>query len=94
MSRESGYQFTVVSGGASETVVKDINTTVKRVVFPGTFVGTLALHNSSSGTTADPVVTFGLPNKDEPTHVDLDIQFNDGLVYEATGTPLATIVWD
>ena len=90
-------QFTSVSGGVGTTVVKDFNTVLKRVVFGGTYVGTLNLHDASSaaGTTgSSQIISFGLPTTTIPNSVEIGVRCRNGLVYQATGTPVCTIVWE
>lgn len=93
----SGDQFTVVSGGPGTTVLKDTNANLVRVSFPGTYVGTITFHDSATaaGTsgTSD-IISFGLPTTSTPFHVDIGARCRYGLLYEATGTPLCTIIWD
>jgi len=95
-TKENG-NFTSISGGVGTTVVKNDNLVLKRVVFPGTYVGTLNLHDAATaaGTTAtSQVISFGLPTTSIPFHVDLGVRCRNGLVYQATGTPVATLIWE
>lgn len=96
MQPVSGYQWKVISGGVGTAVITDISTEVKRLIIPGTYVGTLKLHDAAAtdGTTATSAfLTLGLPASSLFQSIELNLQCKKGLVYEATGTPLATILW-
>ena len=97
MSAEpTGEQFTAVSGGVGTSVVSNENTTLRRVLIPGTYVGTLNLHDASTaaGTTStSQVLSLGLPTTSIPQSIEVGVRCRNGLVYQATGTPTATIVW-
>lgn len=91
-----GLLFSRVSGGTSQTIVSSTGVYVERVILPGTYVGTLALYNSATvaGTTAaNNFLTLGLPTSSIPQSIEVGINCNAGLVYDATGTPLATIAY-
>lgn len=93
----AGFSFTAVSGGVGTTVITDRSAVVRRVIVPGTYVGTLNIHDadSAAGTSAtSQIVSFGLPALRTPIHVDLDVQCRKGITYQATGTPTLTIVWE
>ena len=93
----SGFAYAKVSGGTSITLVTDRTTYLKRVIVPGTYVGTLALYDSATlaGTTAgNNFATLGLPALNHPRHIDFDVRLRNGLVYDATGTPLVTLVYN
>ena len=92
-----GCQYTKVSGGTSITLVSDRNTYLKGIVVAGTYVGTLALYDSATlaGTTAgNNFATLGLPALNHPNSINFDMRLRNGLVYEATGTPIVTIVYN
>jgi len=96
MQPVSGENYTTISGGVGTTVVSNIPATLHRVVIPGTYVGTLEIHDapSAAGTTASSqVLSFGLPTITYPTTVEVGAAFKEGIVYEATGTPVMTLVW-
>lgn len=96
MQPVSGFNWTKVSGGVGTTALTDRSSVVHALFIPGTYVGTLILHDAASitGTTAtSAVVTLGIPATVLYQNVQLDAQFKKGIVYEATGTPLATIMW-
>ncbi len=68
-----------------------------RVVFPGTYVGTVIFHDAAStaGTTAtSAIVTFGIPNTNVAGNVEIGARMRYGLVYQSTGTPALTFIWD
>ena len=93
----NGFQWAKVSGGTSITLVSDRNTYFKRIVVPGTYVGTLALYDSATvaGTTAgNNFMTIGLPALNHPNDIDVDARLRNGLVYDATGTPLVTLIYN
>ena len=93
----SGDQWTAVSGGVGTTVVANRNCVLKRVVIPGTFVGTIDFHDAATaaGTTStSQILSLGLPTTTIPQSIELNISCQNGLVYQATGTPLCTITWD
>lgn len=91
-----GYQYTSVSGGVGTTVVKDMGGVLYSVVVPGSYVGTINLHDSptAAGTSStSQIISLGLPNTNIPFALGLGVNFKKGLVYQATGTPVVTIVW-
>lgn len=93
----SGDQYKTISGGVGTAVISATPATVKKVVVPGTYVGTLELHDAAAttGTSATSAVyAFGLPTTEIPMSLELNTQFKNGIVYEATGTPVMTITWD
>jgi len=93
----SSANFLVISGGVGTTVVKDISANLYRIIIPGTYVGTLKVHDAStaagtSGSSA--IITLGLPTTSIPQSIEVGVSCKSGLVYEATGTPTVTLVWD
>lgn len=97
MQPESGYQKTSISGGVGTTVVKNTSGVLHSVVIPGTYVGTLNLHDSATaaGTTAtSQFLSLGLPTSSVPVSLPMDIGFRHGLTYQATGTPAVLLVWN
>lgn len=96
-SREVGFNYTTISGGVGTAVVVDRNTTLHSVTFQGTYVGTLNLHDASAtdGTTStSQILSFGLPATTTPFTVNVNANLRNGLVYQATGTPVALLKWD
>lgn len=93
----SGDQWKVVSGGVGTTVVTDRPATIKRIVWGGTYVGTINVHDAAAatGTTAtSQIVSLGLPLTRYPFSLELNTKVSNGILYQATGTPVVTIVWD
>ena len=91
----SSGRFTAVSGGVGTTVVSSVPTNFVRVIVPGTYVGTINFHDASvaGGTTAtSQVFSLGLPASSIPFYIDVGIHCQKGLLYQATGTPVVTIV--
>jgi len=96
MQPVSGFQWKAISA-AGTTLVKDTNAVVERVVIGGTYAGTVELHDASStaGTTStSQVVSIGVPLTNYPASIELGAEFRKGLVYEATGTPVLTIIYN
>lgn len=92
----SGAQFVNI-GTIGTVVVSSESATLQRVAIPGTFVGTVIIHNSptAAGTsTTSPVYTLGIPGLNLYRSVELGIQCRNGITYESTGTPNLTLVWD
>lgn len=90
----NGYD-TSVSGGTSVTLVHNRPGVLHRVIYGGTFVGTITFYDSATlaGTAAgNQILSFGDPTTTFPQVLTMGINFKDGLVYTATGTPLVTIV--
>lgn len=95
MTHRNG-EFTVVSGGVGTTVVVARAATLHRIIIPGTYVGTLQLDDSATaaGTTAtSDILVLGLPTTSIPQSIEVGINCRNGLVYQATGTPVLTLVW-
>ena len=91
----SSARFTSVSGGVGTTVITSSPTNLVRIIIPGTYVGTINLHDapSATGTTAtSQIISFGLPGAITPTSIEVGVHTAKGLVYQATGTPVITIV--
>ena len=93
----SGEQWVSVAGGVGTTVVSDKAATLKRIIVPGTYVGTINFHDapSAAGTTAtSQILSLGLPTTTIPFDLEINAQGKKGLVYQATGTPVLTFTWD
>jgi hypothetical protein len=93
----SAAQFTAVSGGVGTTVVKNSTANLYRVIVPGTYVGTLNIHDAAAaaGTTAtSQILSLGLPTTSIPFVVEVGVNCKNGITYQATGTPVVTLVWD
>ena len=91
-----GYNWTNV-GTIGTTVLSNQPTVLVRVVLPGTYVGTVIMHDSASATgtsTTSPVYTLPIPTINGPvSSIEIGAQCKNGLTIEATGTPTATIIW-
>lgn len=90
-------QWTAVSGGVGTVCVKNTTGVLQRVIIPGTYVGTINFHDASgtAGTTStSQILSLGLPTVTYPTVLETGINFRTGLVYQATGTPVVTIIWE
>jgi len=90
----SKYSF---STGVGTVVISDQPAVLEKVFWGGTYVGTCIIHDASSatGTTAtSSVLTLGLPLTRYPGDINMGIQMRKGIVAQATGTPVITIVWD
>lgn len=99
MQPSSGYQYKAIAGGtaASTTVLKSTNAVLKSVVVPGTYVGSLVIYNSATAagtTSSNQVISLGLPATAVPFTLPVDIEFNSGLTYTASGTPSVILVWN
>lgn len=91
----NGDNWTSVSG-VGTTVVADRNVILKRIIVGGTYVGTINFHDSASagGTTAtSQVLSLGLPATSIPFDLDVNTNLKNGLVYQATGTPVLLFTW-
>jgi len=92
-----GYSYAKVTGGTSQTIVRASDILLRSLVVGGTYVGTLAIYDSATvaGTsTTNNVITLLNPALVAPNEVRLDLHLRNGLTYDATGTPLVTIVYN
>ena len=92
----SGDQYLAV-GTIGTTIVSDQAATLKRVVYPGTYVGSVSFYDSATiaGTAATNLVyTAGLPGVRFPVSVDVGAQFKNGIIATALGTPVLLFTWD
>ncbi len=84
-------------GTLGTTIVSDSNAILKRVIYPGTYVGSVYFFDSSTiaGTAATNLVyTAGLPGLNHPTAVEVNARFKNGIIATALGTPVLTFTWD
>lgn len=91
-----GSQYVVI-GTVGTTVISDQKVTLKSIIIPGTYVGTVKFHDTTTaaGTTATSAVfVMGLPATVTPFDVQLGLNFKKGLVIESTGTPTLTFGFD
>lgn len=96
MAYFGGYSFTPISGGTNSIVVAPGPTIFRSVIFPGTYVGTIAFYDSATvaGTASgNQIISFGLPTTSVFQEINFNIACKNGLVYTATGTPLVTFTW-
>lgn len=92
----SGAQYYSI-GTIGTNVVCNQAATLVRVVVPGTYVGSVTIHDASSaaGTSATtPVITLPIPGANLFRSIEVGAQFRRGIVTEATGTPVMTLIWD
>lgn len=91
-----GDNFYIGTLGPGTTLVSNAAATVKRVLWGGTYVGTMALYDSATiaGTAAsNQVISIGIPLLRYPESIEVDLHFNNGLVVTETGTPTQTVAW-
>lgn len=92
MQPVSGYRWGTISGGVGTYVVANNSCVLAKVVLPGTYVGTMVFQDAASaaGTSATtPFMTLPIPATVLSQSIDLNLQCRNGLVIEATGTPVA-----
>lgn len=90
-----GQRFSI--GTIGTNVIANQKATIQRVYWGGTYVGSVTLHDAASaaGTSAtSPIITLGIPGAVLPSFIDIGVQCRFGIVSEATGTPVMTVVWD
>ena len=82
---------------AGTTVISSLpGAVLKRVIFGGTFVGSVEFYNSATvgGTSATRnIYNVGLPLLNQYKSVDINAGADTGLVYVSTGTPTLTVLW-
>ena len=91
-----GDQFVNVTGVGS-VVVSNTGVALRRIIIPGTYVGSVEFYNSATvaGTAAsNNIINIGLPNTNQYRSIDVNANARNGLVYAATGTPVLTFTWD
>jgi hypothetical protein len=91
-----GDNFYLGTLGTSSVVVSDKPATVKRLVWGGTYVGTIAVYDSATvaGTAAsNQIISIGLPLTRYPESVEIDARTKNGIVVTHTGTPTHTLIW-
>lgn len=88
--------YTTVSGGTSITLVTNRDAVIDRIFWGGTYVGTLAVYDSATAagtSTTNLITTIPLPGANFPYSLEINARVRNGIVYEATGTPVMNIVW-
>ena len=96
-SFQEGYQWASIGTGVGTNVVVAGHAKLYGVLIPGTYVGTVAFHDSATatGTTGtSKIATFGLPLLNTPQFVEISANCQKGITYEATGTPVMTALWN
>lgn len=91
-----GDNFYIGTLGPGSTVVSSAPATLKRVVWGGSYVGTMTIYDSATvaGTAAtNQVVSLGIPLLRYPYSLELNLRCNDGIVVIETGTPTHTVIW-
>jgi hypothetical protein len=97
-----GFNWTsigTINGGAGAGTVAVTNreTSLVRVIVPGTYVGTVNFHDAATaaGTTATSMIlSLGIPNTNIGGNIEVGAKCAKGLLYQATGTPVITFIWD
>ena len=77
--------------GPGTNVLSDRPTTVKRIVWGGSYVGTLDVFDSATiaGTAAtNQIISLGLPLLRYPESLEINYHATNGLVVTQTGTPV------
>lgn len=90
-----GFSWTNI-GTIGTIVAINRHTAFKRIVIPGTFIGSVSFFDTAStaGTSAtNLILTVGLPASGVPNSIEVDANCKDGLTYASTGTPGMTIFW-
>lgn len=92
----SGDQYSII-GTVGTVVLANHTTTLKRILIPGTFVGSVAFYDSptAAGTTAtNNIYNVVLPGVNTNRSIEVHARMREGLTYAATGTPTITVTWD
>ena len=93
---ERGELFYYGTLGPGTTVVSATPATVKRVIWGGTYVGTIAIHDAATaaGTNGSSnIVTIGVPLLSSPESLEVNLHCRNGIVVEETGTPVHRVVY-
>ena len=96
MQGAMGNNVYIGTAGPGTTVLTNGPTTLKRLVWGGTYVGTIAVYNASAiaGTAAtNEVVSVGIPLTRYPHSLEVNLSCDDGLVVTETGTPTVRVIW-
>lgn len=93
---ERGDNIYAGTQGPGTTVITARSATVKRIVWGGTYVGTINLHDSAtaagtSGTSS--IISIGNPLLVYPHSLEVNYHTKNGLVIEETGTPTHRVIW-
>src|SRR3990167_7663283 len=82
--------------GPGTTVISNKPATVKRVVWGGSYVGTIELYDSATaaGTAATNLITtVGIPLLRYPFSLEVNLHCKNGIVAVESGTPAQIVVW-
>ena len=93
---ERGENIFAGTAGPGTTVVTAAPATVKRVMWGGTYVGTINIHDTAtaagtSGTSS--IISLGVPLLRYPESLEINYHCKNGIVVEETGTPTHRVVW-
>ena len=91
-----GDNFFYGTAGPGTTVVTATPATVKRIVWGGSYVGTMAIHDAATAagtSTTSNITTVGIPTLRFPDSLELNIHCKNGIVVEETGTPTVRVIW-
>lgn len=92
--QNTGYQWSVISGTAVGTATLTSRSTfVKSLFLPASATGTIALCDSSSGTSTTSITVVN-DTVDFPTLIPLEINFKEGLSYVVSGTTNAVLIYN
>lgn len=93
---QAGFQWTAVSAAGTTALKADVAYLV-RVLIPGTYTGTVNFHDAASAagtTTTSQIYSLGIPTTSVAGNIEIGAVCKKGLTYQATGTPLCTIIWN
>ena len=93
---ERGDNFFYGTAGPGTTVVSAAPATVKRVIWGGTYVGTIDIHDAATaaGTNgSSSITTIGIPLLRYPDSLEINLHCKNGIVVAETGTPVHRVVW-
>ena len=91
-----GDNFFYGTAGPGTTVVTATPATLKRVIWGGTYVGTIAVHDAATaaGTNGSSnITTIGIPLLRYPDSIEVNLHCKYGIVAEETGTPVHRLIW-
>lgn len=93
---ERGDNIFTGTAGPGTTVVTNAPATIKRIIWGGTYVGTINVHDAAtaggtSGTSS--VISLGIPLLRYPESLEINYHVKNGIVVEETGTPTHRLIW-
>ena len=95
-SNPRGDNFYLGTLGTSAVVVSNIPATVKRVLWGGSYVGTIVINDASTVAEAaagNQIFAAGIPLTRYPESVEINVHCKNGIVVTHTGTPTHTVIW-